>query len=118
MDTKTLANMLSIRQGGTHKVINPAEIYYLAVKNNEVSIKTKKDTLTTRSTLKEILKKLPPYFQQIHRSYIINIKEVETVKYYAGGSYLAFLKELPKTRIPVSRNFAPILKKRLGIKGR
>ena len=111
-------DMLSIRQEGIHKVIDPGEIYYLSVKNNEVCIKTIRETYTTRATLKEMVKKLPPYFLQIHRSYIINIKEVATLKYYAGGSYFAFLKDLPKTRIPVSRNYAPILKERLGIKGR
>ena len=110
--------MLSIRQNGIHKVIDLNDIYYLSIENNDVCIKTKRATYNTRSTLKALIKKLSPDFQQIHRSYIINIKEVSTVKYYAGGSYHAFLKDLPKMSIPVSRNYAPILKKRLGIKGR
>jgi hypothetical protein len=110
--------VISVLNKGRHMIIEVDTINYLWISKKIVYLATKDKTYETRSTLKNILQKLPDYFLQIHRNYAINLKKVASIKYYAGGSYLLYIKNLPKTRIPVGRVYAAHLKKRLGIVSR
>lgn len=108
--------VLAIRDHDRHLVLEISDIFYVFSKEGGSVIQTRHQIYSTRTTLKDLLKRLPPeQFMQIHRSYLINIREIATLKYYAGGSYHAFLKDMPKIKIPVSKQYASILKGRLGI---
>lgn len=108
--------LLSVKIEGKHQVINTEKIYYLWTKRNMVYIVTKDKTFATRAVLTNMLKVLPPYFQQIHRGYLINLKKLDTISYYAGGSYVAYLQDFPDLRLSVGRKYAPSVKKSLGIR--
>lgn len=72
----------------------------------EFYLKSKEKPEIDRNRLKNILEVLPDYFVQIHRSYIINLKEVR-VKY-------ADKVEMKNGEVlPVSRTFKPNLKEAL-----
>ncbi len=108
--------MLTLRSGERHFLIDPMDIYYLYSQNGEVHIQTGKEICTCRHSLKSLVEQLPSStFQRIHRSYVVNVREISNIKYHAGGSYHVFLKSMPGIRIPVSRGYAPLLKQRLGI---
>jgi DNA-binding LytR/AlgR family response regulator len=109
-------DVLAVRDHDRHLLIPFGDIYYMMSEKGETVIHTRKQIYTTRVPIKDLVAKLPSeQFVQTHRSYVINLHEVATLKYYAGGAYHACLKELPKIRIPVSRQHAGELKARLGI---
>jgi len=110
------SRQLTIRDHDHHWVIRLSDIYYLFSSGGVTNIHTRDRVYTSQMTLKDLMLKLPAVqFMQIHRSYLINVNEVITLKYYAGGAYHIFLKGLPKIKIPVSRQYAEELKIRLGI---
>ncbi len=115
---ETNLNVISIKNEGRHVIIEIESINYIYVEKKIVHIETTDKSYEFRSSLKDILNKLPAHFHQIHRSYAVNLNQVASIKYYAGGSYLLYIKDLPKIKIPVGRTFAASTKKRLGIKVR
>ena len=109
-------DVLAIRDRDRHLLIPFGDIYYMMSEKGETIIHTRKQIYNIRVSIKNLFAKLPSeQFVQTHRSYVINLHEVATLKYYAGGAYHACLKELPKIKIPVSRQHAGALKARLGI---
>ncbi len=112
----TSLKVISIKNEGRHVIVEIESINYIWVEKKIVHIETLNSSYECRSSLKDILQKLPENFQQIHRSYAVNLNQVASIKYYAGGSYLLYLKRSPNIKIPVGRTFAPSIKKRLGIK--
>jgi two-component system, LytTR family, response regulator LytT len=107
---------LAVRERDRHLLIPFIDIYYIMSEKGETVIHTRKQIYNSRVSIKDMFAKLPSeQFVQTHRSYVINLHEVATLKYYAGGAYHVCLKELPKMRIPVSRQHAGELKARLKI---
>jgi len=107
--------ILSLRVEGKHHMVDVAAINYIWSNKGKAYVFTKDTPIITVSTLSDLLKKLPSYFKQINRSYLVNTKEIHHIEYYVGGAYRAYLKELPKVKLPVSRKYAHSLKKYLGI---
>jgi LytTr DNA-binding domain len=109
-------DILAVRERDRHLLIPFGDIYYIMSEKGETVIHTRKQIYNCRISIKDMCAKLPPeQFIQTHRSYVVNLHEVATLKYYAGGAYHVCLKELPKIRIPVSRQQAIGLKARLRI---
>lgn len=63
-------------------------------------------------TLKELVQLLPDYFLRIHRSYIVNIKEITAISRDFSSSILVTLKN--GATLPVSQSYASPVRKRLG----
>lgn len=62
--------------------IRMVDIYYAEAKKDYVTIHTSDNVFTTHSTMKEVLKVLPrDRFIRIHRSYIVNIDKIFSIKY-------------------------------------
>jgi len=55
------------------------DILFMESDKNYVKIQTEENSFVIRNTLKNIAKKLPDYFVQIHRSFIINIKHIQKI---------------------------------------
>lgn len=86
--------------------INIKDIYYIEADRNYCRIFAKDREYLLVMTLKEIDRKLPqPHFLRIHRSYIINISQIEEI---AGTNVVIFRKA-----IPMSKNMRSELLKRL-----
>ena len=117
VNPNTISNSLSLRLDGKHQIILIEDIYYIWSESGLAHVVTKEHTYASRITLDNILKKLPEHIQQIHRSYLVNIKKINNIQYYAGGAYKAYLKDFAKLTLPVGRKYASQLKERLGIKG-
>ncbi|SHI72905.1 two component transcriptional regulator, LytTR family [Mesonia phycicola] len=83
-------------------------IYLIEAKGDYILIKTTSKNYTVHSTLKKIEEKLPnDLFLKIHRSYIINTKQIIDIE---DNSVL-----IEKDVIPVSRSNRPELMKRLNL---
>lgn len=64
------SSLLQIRYG---------EILYIQKQGHNISFHTQKNIYYERSTLNKIIKALPPYFLQCHKSCIINITHVQSI---------------------------------------
>lgn len=106
--------LLAVKDGDTYHFLEAEEIIYLEVYDKELTIKTKKATLTTRLPLKEMKEKLnPTVFVQVSKSLLLNIKELQKLEVAFSGNYYAFLSNGEK--VTVSRRFIKELKEILAI---
>lgn len=81
-------------------------INYIESIGRKLCIYTSIGGFETNATMVEIMTKLPAYFYQCHRSYIINLKKVTS---YSASEVCILDKDL----IPVSRNMKAELKNRI-----
>jgi len=88
--------------------IDIPSIYLIEAKGDYILIKTDEKNYTVHSTMKKIEDKLPDHsFLKIHRSFIINTKQIIDIE---DNSVL-----IKKDVIPVSRSNRPELMKRLNL---
>ncbi len=88
--------------------IDIPSIYLVEAKGDYILIKTEEKNYTVHSTLKKIEDKLPEdLFLKVHRSFIINIKQIIDIE---DNSVL-----IKRDVIPVSRSNRPELMKRLNL---
>ena len=88
--------------------IDIPSIYLVEAKGDYINVKTSEQNYTVHSTLKKIEEKLPDHlFLKVHRSYIINVKEIIDIE---DNSVL-----IKKDLVPVSRSNRPELMKRLNL---
>jgi DNA-binding LytR/AlgR family response regulator len=73
------------------------DILYFKSDNNYVDIIIEEKKYVERNTLENILKKLPNNFVRVHRSYVVNMSKIKTLK----NNQLIVKNE----RIPVSRKY-------------
>lgn len=90
-----------------HKIII-ADILYISSDKNYVTVTTKTTKLTYLDSLKNWIEKLPENsFIQVHKSYIINHKEIEKI-----SGNLIYIKE---QKIPMGRSYRPQVLKNINI---
>nr|WP_316928112.1 LytTR family DNA-binding domain-containing protein [Gillisia marina] len=83
-------------------------IQVIEAKGDYILIKTEQKNYTVHSTLKKIHERIHrDYFVKVHRSFIINIKEIVDIK---DNSVL-----ISKNVIPISRSKRPELMQRLNL---
>lgn len=98
-----------VKTGNRIEVIPVQEILYLAAEDDYVAIQTSKGKFLKLRTLKTFQEMLDPkYFVRVHRSYIINLREVTKIENYEKGGQCVWLKSGAK--IPVSKQGAHRLK--------
>lgn len=82
------------------------EIIYVEKNGHDAIIYTATEMFVERTSLNEIINRLPDFFIRSHKSYIVNINKIKSLK----------LNELllsDDISIPVSRGFLPDIKKKL-----
>lgn len=91
-----------VKTGNRIEVIPVQEILYLAAEDDYVAIQTSKGKFLKLRTLRAFEEMLDPkYFVRVHRSYIINLKEVTRIENYEKGGQCVWLKS--GAQIPVSK---------------
>ena len=91
--------LIKIKSDNRTYFVNPSEILYVESYGNTLTIHLDKDenkTLTTYSSLKVLLMKLPSYFDKVHKSFIINKRKVT--------SFSSENVEIKGTIIPIGRS--------------
>lgn len=94
-------NKIQIHSGNHYMAIDLKELSYIESSRNYLIFhhnSSQKEPVKVRRTLKEVLDELPSYFLQIHRSFIVNKQQIESIE-----KDVCFLKD--KSEIPVSGNF-------------
>lgn len=108
-------DLLSLKCDGEYRIIDVNDIYYVYCQNKTIHLVLREKTYETGGTIHDFHLTLPDFFVQIHRAYIVNLKKIETLSYYSGGSYITYLKDFPDERLTIGKKYAPLVKKMLGI---
>ena len=95
-----------VKDNNLFKKIELADIKYIQAYKNYLELQLEKEKLIIRSPLSKFCKILPTtYFQQIHRSFIVNLKHIDTISNGTIGIGL--------NTLPVSKSFKNELLKKL-----
>ena len=96
------------------RIIPLEDVKYLEANDDYVNIHTQDGKFLKNRTLISFEKTLDPaIFVKVHRSYIVNVGEINKIEPYEKGSYL--LKLHSGETIPVSKTGFPRLKAALGM---
>ncbi len=107
---------IKISSAGKIEVISIQEIYYCKASGDyvEIYLKNGKERLYS-GNLKELEKQLPSSFFRVHRSYIVNMAFIETLKgagKNTSGSGVLILEG--GSEVPVSRRIMPMVRHAVG----
>lgn len=69
-----------LKSGSKHVKLAITDILYLEKDGNYMTYHTSKDKILGRETIKEALDKLPTYFCQVNKSFIVNTQNVSAIK--------------------------------------
>lgn len=94
------------------KVIPVNDLLYLEAQDDYVMLYTMEGKFLKQQTMKHFEQALPvQQFVRIHRSYIVNVAQMERIEPYDKNGYQIVLKN--NTTLPVSRNGYSLLKEKL-----
>lgn len=103
----------SVKCDGMTHFIRPGEIMYLESEGNYVRIVTRTETRLCRQSLQSFFGHLPSgQFARIHRSIIVNAREIKSFEPQFHGDGVLLLRN--GTKIPLSRTFRTNLEHILG----
>lgn len=76
------STLLTFNNGGNKLVVSSDKILYLESQSHYVIINTSTVVFKVRERISELVKRLKPYgFQQVHRSYVVNVNHVIAYKH-------------------------------------
>lgn len=88
------------------------EIAYIESLQKKTLFYNTDETYQSIYTLKELVQLLPSHFLRIHRSYIVNIKEITEISRDFSSNILITLKN--GATLPVSQSYTSVVRKTLG----
>lgn len=101
------------KDGAKINIIDVNKINYIEAQDDYVKIHTADNKFMKKQTMKTLENKLPENdFIRIHRSYIVNVKNIEQIELFEKESYRVILKD--GTKLSASKSGYDKLKKILG----
>lgn len=105
---------LALMVRGEVRLVDPAEISHAELDGQLVTVWVGKEGLLTDLSIHELERRLPAgQFERVHRRALVNLGRVERLKPQPSGGYLAITTD--GHQVPVSRQAARLLRRRLGI---
>lgn len=95
-------------------IVQVDEIHYIGTENRRTYIKTAHHKYETDMLLYQMIEKLGDDFLQVHRGYIVNLKQVSAIEPWFNRAYNLILKD--GSKVPISRSYAKNVKQSLGFK--
>ena len=103
-----------VRYGSHIRIIPGDSIDYLEAYDDYVKIYTGNDCYLKKQTMARFEQALPPgRFLRIHRSYIVNLQQIDKIEPFEKGNYVVLMKN--GKRLPLSRTGYSRLKTELGL---
>jgi DNA-binding LytR/AlgR family response regulator len=97
---------LTVRLGDTTRLVAVNEVLYFRAGDKYTEAVTATERHLVRTPLKELLEQLNPgQFAQIHRSVLVNLREIERIEHDVLGRTQVHLKKATEV-LPVSRSYA------------
>ncbi len=113
--TKSTCPWISVYYKNKLIPIETKDIIYITVEDKNTVIVTGKGKFETHYTLNELMDKLDSdIFFRSHKSYIVNLKEIESIEPWFNSTYNINLKS-SKEVIPVSRSYSKKFKEIMNI---
>ena len=101
-NVQKVQNEIFIKKGHSLVKLSYDDIIWIESLENYVMVITNKEKLAVHFTLKAILMKLPPdHFLQVHRSHIVNINKIESIK----RNSLIIKEQLVEQEVPVGKSY-------------
>lgn len=97
-------------------MLNFQDIYYFSTKDKKVWAHSYKKSYMTQFQLKDLEEILPDYFYRIHKSYIVNLKNIKAVIPWFKGKYQIRMENYSESEISVSRSRVDEINKLLNLK--
>ncbi|HEY8362455.1 MAG TPA: LytTR family DNA-binding domain-containing protein [Tissierellaceae bacterium] len=112
---KSSSHWISVYYNNRLIPIESKDIIYITVEDKNTVIVTEKGKFETHYTLSELMEKLDPdIFFRCHKSYIVNLKYIESIEPWFNATYNINLKSV-KEVIPVSRSYSKQFKEKMNI---
>jgi DNA-binding LytR/AlgR family response regulator len=106
---------LPVEAAGKTVLVDLSEIRFAEARGDVVYVQTAQQSYPTRYPLHELERRLPnPPFLRIHRSFVVNLKNVVEIRPYFNGAYLLRTNDSAGTELPVSRGHVKSLRSLLG----
>jgi two-component system, LytTR family, response regulator len=105
---------LALEVRGEVRLVRPDDISHAVLDGGLVTVWVGAEGLLTELSLNELERRLPAgSFERVHRRALLNLERVDRLKPCASGGYLALTTD--GHEVPVSRQAARALRRRLGI---
>ncbi len=102
--TEKFTDRFLVSHGSKYFFVQADDIIYVSAEEKYVSLHTNSCTYLLRETMTKMEEKLnPEKFTRIHRSFIVNIQQIQKMQSWSHGDYLVFLKNGEK--INMSRRY-------------
>lgn len=98
---------LFIKEGNKLVKIELEEVRYFKSEANYIAVVLEGHKILTLMTLKDLVPKLPDFFQKVHRSYVVNLNRIDSIDKNAI--------EIGKDYIPVSERYEKDLLKKVDL---
>ncbi len=102
-----------IKNGSKIVILGIDSIQHFQAQDDYVAVYSEGQKYLKQITMKYLEENLPEGFIRVHRSFIVNIDQIDKLEAYSKDSYIAILKNGEK--VSVSRNGYNLLKEKLGI---
>jgi two-component system, LytTR family, response regulator LytT len=101
-------------RGEVGVLLSPNDILFCQADGATVSARTiERETLPLRFSLQDLETRFPNGpFARVHKSFLVNLEHVRQVEPFFSGSYRLLLSD-ESSRVPLSRQYAKVLRKRL-----
>jgi len=101
---------IKAQAGKAIRLLGVDEICYFQASEKYTTVVTRDAELLIRTSIKELAEQLDPaQFWQIHRSTLVNVRQIAAARHDAMGRLALQLKHRPET-LPVSRTFAHLFR--------
>lgn len=115
-ENKEEINKIAVVDGDCFLMLNFQDIYYFSTKDKKVWAHSYKKSYMTQFQLKDLEEILPDYFYRIHKSYIVNLKNIKAVIPWFKGKYQIRMENYSESEISVSRSRVDEINKLLNLK--
>lgn len=107
-------NKLVGTNNGQMQIIDPKDVFYFEAVDNKIFIYCEKQVYESKLKLYEIEEEYEKTdFFRASKSIILNLSKIKNLSPAFNGRFEALLKN--KEKVIISRQFVPVLKKKLGI---
>ncbi|MEM7125418.1 MAG: LytTR family DNA-binding domain-containing protein [Chloroflexota bacterium] len=114
--TGHLAKLWAERENKTGVLVDYQDILWVVAEEKRVYVQIAEDApLIVRYTLKELEERLLPHnIVRVHKAYLVNLNKIAEIVPWFSGTYQLRMADAFATEIPMSRQYAKVLKERLG----